>query len=113
LKTVHRVTKATDPVISIDPTGSTQQSINSFPAATPRDFDFEVFIGLVLQFSTTEQVPFSLIDAEAFRTVVRCFLHARIFYGSTWPRNIRRTWKTRETHSLIRTGHRMVVHSIK
>lgn len=74
LKSVHRVTKATDPVISIDEArnlaGSIQQSISSFPTATPKEFDFEVFKGLILQLFTTEQVPFSLIDAKAFRALL-------------------------------------------
>ena len=47
------------------------------------------------------------------QTVVRCFLHARMFYESTWLRNIRRLWKIQETRSLIETEYKMVVHSIK
>lgn len=74
MKSVHRVTKATDPVISIDEArnlaGSIQQSISSFPTAIPKEFDFEVFKGLILQLFTTEQVPFSLIDAKAFRALL-------------------------------------------
>jgi hypothetical protein len=35
--------------------------------STPKQFDFEVFKGLVLQMFTQEQVPLLLIDTKAFR----------------------------------------------
>jgi hypothetical protein len=51
-------------------TGNTQLSVSSFPSNTPKEFDFEVFKGLVLELFTTEQVPFSLVDAKAFRQLL-------------------------------------------
>jgi hypothetical protein len=49
---------------------------------------------------------------EKERSVVKCFLHARTSFGTTRLRNIRATWKIHETHTLIRTGYKMVVRSI-
>jgi hypothetical protein len=73
LRRRHRITATTDRSITIDQarslTSSTQQSISSFQS-TPKQFDFEVFKGLVLQMFTQEQVPFSLIDAKAFRQLL-------------------------------------------
>lgn len=75
LRDLHRVTKATNRSISMDDArqlaGSTQPSLSSFTTtATPKEFDYEVFKGLVLELFTTEQVPFSLIDAKAFRQLL-------------------------------------------
>jgi hypothetical protein len=58
LRKVHYITNITDRSISIDKAwsliGSTQLSISSFPSDTPKEFDFEVFKGLLLELFTTE-----------------------------------------------------------
>lgn len=42
----------------------------------------------------------STVWTEDMVGVVRCFPHARRFYGSTWLRDMGRIWKVRESRSL-------------
>lgn len=76
-------------------TGSTQLSISSFPSNTSKDFDFEVFKGSLIELFTTEQVPFSLVDAKAFRQLLiylQPLLSDCIPTGSTLRRHITKAY---------------------